>query len=188
MAFRARGNSAAVRRAREGLIDFRNSHYKYVLHALAEVARHASYVAARHTPLYSGAAALGWSLSLWPEEPTRESGSYELNYEEGLEGNYPALNAAIWAKSQTDTRDIKEQLVTLYWKKPEMGNPTVYLNNDAMYQDMWMNGSADFGGASLRDVNLHYFTAEDILNHVGRISQGIVDQVSVTGSYTGGQF
>ena len=87
MAFRARGNSAAVRRAREGLIDFRNSHYKYVLHALAEVARHASYVAARHTPLYSGAAALGWSLSLWPEDPTRESGSYELNYEEGLEGN-----------------------------------------------------------------------------------------------------
>ena len=73
MAFRARGNSAAVRRAREGLIDFRNSHYKYVLHALAEVARHASYVAARHTPLYSGAAALGWSLSLWPEEPTRET-------------------------------------------------------------------------------------------------------------------
>ena len=83
MAFRARGNSASVRRAREGLIDFKNSHYKYVLHALAEVARHASYVAARHTPLYSGAAALGWSLSLWPEDPTRESGSYELNYEEG---------------------------------------------------------------------------------------------------------
>ena len=51
-----------------------------------------------------------------------------------------------------------------------------------------MNGSADFGGASLRDVNLHYYTAKDILNHVGRISQGIVDQVSVTGSYTGGQF